>query len=318
LDAGFRDRMEMKAADWIRPWDGREPLAACIVGAPLSKSSISHSGASFTPAAIRSALRSFTTFSADYGVDLQHYPVRDLGDIEMHVTDLAECRSRIHDALLAVYQSMAQTVPLILGGDHSISNPSVQAFAAANPGKTIGMLHFDAHHDVRNLQDGGVTNGTPIRCILESGAVEAQNIVQIGIRGFMNSKAYYDYAVSSGITVITSRDVRRQGMDAVLTRALSIVVERTDLIYVSFDTDVVDQAYAPGCPAIGTGGLSSWDALDALYCLGAVPKVKAIDFVCVDPNVDVRNVTSRLVVQLMLTFLAGVVQRDSQAGTVFS
>jgi formiminoglutamase len=311
-DAIFRDRMETKAADWLTPWNGQEPLTASMIGVPLSKTSISHSGASFTPAAVRSALRSFTTFSVDYGVDLQDDPVRDLGDVHMHATDLAECRHRIHDALLAVYQAMPQTVPLIVGGDHSISSPSVQAFATAHPGQNIGIIQFDAHHDVRNFEDGGLTNGTPIRSILESGAVEGRNIVQIGIRDFMNSKIYYDYTVRSGIRVFTSRDVRRLGMDAVLDQALDFVAERADLIYVSFDTDVIDQAYAPGCPAIGAGGLSSWDALDSLYRLGAIPNVRAIDFVCVDPHVDVRNVTSRLLVQLMLTFLTGMTKRSAK------
>lgn len=306
-DALFRDRMETKAADWLLPWDGREPLAACLIGVPLSKASISHSGACFLPAAVRAALRSFTTFSLEYGVDLQEMPVRDLGDVQLHLTDLAECRRRIYDGLLAVYRSMPGTIALIAGGDHSVSSPSVQAFAAARPDQTVGLIHIDAHHDVRNLEDGGITNGTPIRVMLESGAVLGSNIAQIGIRGFMNAKAYYDYAVGRGIRVFSSRDVRRLGMAEVMRQALAGMA--ADVIYVSVDIDAIDQAYAPGCPAIGTGGLGPWDVLDALYLLGALPKVSAVDFVCVDPTVDVRNVTSRLVVQLMLTFLAGVMHR---------
>ncbi|TVY01020.1 formimidoylglutamase [Paenibacillus cremeus] len=308
-EAIFRDRLETKAADWIQPWDGVEALLAALIGIPLSKTSISHSGASFTPAAIRTALRSFTTFSMEYQVDLQHLPVRDLGDIQMHVTDLAECRRRIYEALLSVFTAMPQTVPLIVGGDHSVSFPSVQAFAEAHPGTTIGVIHFDAHHDVRHPQDGGLTNGTPFRSIVESGAVEGRNIAQIGIRGFMNSEAYYNYAVGSGMHVFTSREVRRQGIDSILRQALAAVTQRAELLYVSFDMDVLDQSFAPGCPAIGTGGLDAWDALDALHHLGTLPQVRAIDFVCIDPNVDVRNVTSRLAVQLMLTFLAGVAKR---------
>jgi formiminoglutamase len=310
-DAIFRDPWETKAADWIRPWDGQESLTAGMIGIPLSKTSISHSGASFTPAAVRTALRSFTTYSIDYGVDLQHMPVRDLGDIQMHVTDLAECRRRIHEALLSVFRAMPLTVPLIIGGDHSISYPSVQAFAEAHSDKNIGLLQFDAHHDVRALEPGGLSNGTPIRSLLESGVVEGRNIAQIGIRNFANSQAYYQYAIQNGISVFTSRDVRRQGMDSVLKQALDIISKRADMIYITFDMDAIDPCFAPGCPAIGPGGLSSWDAMDALYLLGTIPEVRALDVVCVDPNVDVRNVTSRLVVQFLLTFLAGMAQRDT-------
>ena len=308
--AAFRDAMETKVAHWIRQWDGEEELLAGVIGIPLSKPSISHSGASTTPAAVRAAFKSFTTYSMEYGVDLQDLPVRDLGDIQMHVTDIAECHRRIEDSLRGVYQKQPQMIPVIFGGDHSTTCPSMKAFVDRHPGKKVGIVHFDAHHDVRNFEDGGVTNGTPFRGILESGIVEGRNIVQIGIRGFMNSKPYHDYVVSKGVTVFTSRDVRRLGIDEVLDQALRIAGDGTDVLYVSFDVDVIDQAHAPGCPAIGTGGLDPWDALDALHRLGQLPQVQGIDFVCIDPTVDVRNVTTRLAVQFMLAFLAGVAKRD--------
>ncbi|SEO01434.1 formimidoylglutamase [Paenibacillus sp. OV219] len=307
--AAFRDHLETRLSHWIRRWDGQEQLIAGIIGIPLSKSSISLSGASMTPAAVRAAFKSFTTYSLEYGVDLQHMAVRDLGDIQMHVTDIGECHSRIETCLTKLYEKQPSIVPIVIGGDHSISRPSVKAFSARYPGKKVGIIHFDAHHDVRNFEDGGVTNGTPFRGILESGAALGNNIAQIGIRGFMNSKPYHDYVLSKGVHVFTSRDVRISGMDAILAQAIAAVGDGTDAIYVSFDVDVIDQAYAPGCPAIGTGGLNPWDALDALYLLGALPQVRGIDFVCIDPTVDVRNVTSRLAVQFMLSFLAGIASR---------
>ncbi|MBM7566373.1 formimidoylglutamase [Paenibacillus sacheonensis] len=307
--AGFLDRYETKVAHWIRRWDGAEPLLAGIVGVPLSKSSISVSSASTAPAAIRAAFKAFTTYSLEYGVDLQDMAVRDLGDIHMHVTDIAECHRRIEESLRALYEVQPAIVPIVVGGDHSISCPSVKAFAGRYPGRRIGIVHFDAHHDVRNFEDGGVTNGTPFRGILESGFVEGRHIAQIGIRGFMNSKPYHDYAVGKGVRVFTSRDVRRMGIDPILDQALAVAGDGTEAIYVSFDVDVIDQAFAPGCPAIGTGGMNPWDALDALYRLGAVPQVAGIDFVCIDPSVDARNATSRLAVQFMLSFLAGMASR---------
>ncbi|HEU4963610.1 MAG TPA: formimidoylglutamase [Bacilli bacterium] len=308
-EAAFRDRMETKVAHWISRWDGEEELLAGVIGVPLSKPSISLSGASTTPAAVRTAFRSFTTYSMEYEVDLQDLPVRDLGDIQMHVTDNGESHRRIEESLRALYKKQPNLIPVIFGGDHSITAPSVKAFVDRHPGKKVGIVHFDAHHDVRNYEDGGVTNGTPFRTILESGIVEGRNIVQIGIRGFMNSQEYHEYVKSHGVTVFTSRDVRRQGIDAILDQAIQIAGEGTDILYVSFDVDVIDQAHAPGCPAIGTGGMDPWDALDALYRLGQLPQVQGLDFVCIDPTVDVRNVTSRLAVQFMLSFFAGVAKR---------
>ncbi|SFJ70409.1 formiminoglutamase [Paenibacillus sp. UNC496MF] len=308
--AAFKDRMETKVAHWIRRWDGREPLRAGIVGVPLSKPSLSVSGASAAPAAVRAAFKSFTTYSLDYGVDLQDMAVRDLGDIRMHATDMAECRRRIEASLRALYAAQPGIVPVVIGGDHSISLPSVAAFAGRYPGKRIGIVHFDAHHDVRNFEDGGVTNGTPFRGILESGLAEGRNVAQIGIRGFMNAKPYHDYVLEKGVAVFSARDVRRAGIGPALDQALAIACDGTEAVYVSFDVDVIDQAYAPGCPAVGTGGLDPWDAMDALHRLGASPQVAGIDFVCMDPTVDVRNVTSRLAVQFMLSFLAGLAVRS--------
>ena len=103
--------------------------------------------------------------------------------------------------------------------------------------------------------------------------------------------------------------MRRLGIDAILDQALVWAGEGTEAIYVSFDVDVIDQAFAPGCPAISTGGMDPWDALDALYRLGMLPQVQGLDFVCIDPTVDVRNVTSRLAVQFMLSFLSGMAER---------
>ncbi|MFD2168550.1 formimidoylglutamase [Tumebacillus lipolyticus] len=307
--AAFRDHLETKVARWITAWDGEEQLTAGVIGIPLSKPSISVSGASTTPAAIRTAFKSFTTYSLEYGVDLQEMLVRDLGDIEMHVTDNAESHRRIEASLRSLYQKQPDLIPIIFGGDHSITCPSMKAFVDRHPGKKVGIIHFDAHHDVRNFEDGGVSNGTPFRGILESGIVDGKNIVQIGIRGFMNSKPYHDYVTGHGVTVFTARDVHRQGIEQILSQALTIAGDGTDVLYVSFDVDVIDQAFAPGCPAIGTGGMNPWDALDALYHLGTLPQVQGLDFVCIDPTVDVRNVTSRLAVQFMLAFLAGVSKR---------
>lgn len=307
--AVFRDHQETKVAHWIRQWDGHEELLAGIIGLPLSKASISHSGAYSTPAAVRQAFKSFTTYSMEYGVDLQYMAVRDLGDVVMHVTDVAECHKRIEQSLSLLYADQPLLIPIIIGGDHSVTFPSVQAFAKRFPNKKIGIIHFDAHHDVRNYEDGGASNGTPFRGILESGLVEGDRVVQIGIRGFMNAKPYHDFVKSHGVHVFTSRDVRRHGIEEVMDQAIKYASKDTDGIYVSFDVDVMDQAFAPGCPAIGTGGMQPWDAMDALYRLGTVPQIHALDFVCIDPTIDFRNATSRMVVQFMLSFLSGLAIR---------
>ncbi len=132
----------------------------------------------------------------------------------------------------------------------------------------FGIIHFDAHHDVRNFEDGGRTNGTPFRTILESGAVSGKNVVQIGLRDFVNAKAYHEYVLGHGVTVFTARQVFKQGLSAILEQAMTIAGQNTDAIYVSFDMDVLDQSFVPGVPAPSPGGITIWDAIEALEWLG--------------------------------------------------
>nr|WP_245553050.1 arginase family protein [Brevibacillus massiliensis] len=202
----WRDRYETKVAQWLTPWDGEESVEIGFIGIPLSKTSISLSGASMTPNALRELFSAVTTYSIDHDVDLQQLSAKDMGDIQMHVTDLLQCHANIEQGLTNVYRALPHLFPIIAGGDHSITCPSVKAFKKRFQGK-VGIVQIDSHMDVRNLEDGGPTNGTPIRGLIESDTVEGKHIAQIGIHSFANSKPYRDYAVSKGITQFTARQV---------------------------------------------------------------------------------------------------------------
>jgi len=310
--SNWRDRYETKVAQWLTPWDGEEPVDIGFIGVPLSKTSISHSGASMTPNALRELFSAATTYSIDYDVDLQELLARDMGDIQMHVTDLLRCHANIEQGLLNIYQALPNLFPIIAGGDHSITCPSVKAFTKKISGK-VGIVQIDSHMDVRNLQDGGPSNGTPIRGLIESGTVEGKHIAQIGLHSFANSKPYRDYAVSQGITQFTARQVAREGVEPLVEKALEVAGEGTDAIYVTVDMDVLDQAYAPGVPAMVPAGMTSWQLLDAVYLLGQNPKVQGFDVVCVDPMQDPRRATVRMTLHVILTFLAGYMTRSNQS-----
>ncbi|WP_018133570.1 agmatinase family protein [Effusibacillus pohliae] len=304
----WRDRYETKVAQWLLPWDGEEAVEIGFIGVPLSKTSISVSGASLTPNALRELFANVTTYSIDYDVDLQELKARDLGDIQMHVTDLLRCHANIEQGLANVYETLPDLFPIIAGGDHSITCPSVKAFKRRYPGK-IGIVQIDSHMDVRNLEDGGPSNGTPIRGLLESGTVEGRHIAQIGLHSFANSKPYRDYARAQGITQFTARQVAREGIEPIVRQAMAVAGDGTDAIYVTVDMDVLDQAYAPGVPAMVAAGMTSWQLLDAVYLLGQNPQVKGLDVVCVDPVQDPRRATVRTALYVILTFLAGYMKR---------
>ncbi|HET7578305.1 MAG TPA: formimidoylglutamase [Bacillales bacterium] len=301
--AGFRDSEVTKAHELIVPWNGEKIDGFGILGSPLSKPSISHSGAAEAPGAIRKALSSYTTYAIEEEVDLKDLRLHDFGDVNMHVTDLAESQQRIEDTFREVFSASPNMIPIIFGGDHSTSCPSIKAFQATKG--TVGVIQFDAHHDLRNLEDGGPSNGTPFRGLLEAGALKGENLVQIGIRNFSNSWEYHDYGKEHGVTIYTMKDVRERNITDILKESVANLKDKVDVLYVSVDMDVLDQAYAPGCPAIGPDGMDSRTLLEGVAFLGGETMVKGIDIVEIDPTIDFRNMTSRVAAHVVLNFLKG-------------
>ena len=295
----FKDRFTTKANELLRHYDEGKKATFGLVGFPLSKPSISHSGASLAPTAIRNSLASFSTYSGEEGRELTD-ELLDFGDVLMHPTDVEESQQRITVALTEVLATGAASQWFFLGGDHSISYSSIKALAANH---TIGVLHFDAHHDLRNTEDGGPTNGTPFRRLIEDDIVTGERISQIGIRDFMNAKEYHDFANQHGIQVYTMEQVRELGIIYIMERELNRFSRLADFIYLSVDMDVLDQAFAPGCPAIGPGGMDTQTLLRGVEVAAKHPLVQAMDIVEIDPTQDIRDMTSKTAAYLILTYI---------------
>ena len=305
----WNDRHELRVNNWIEPWDFASPLDVGIVTVPVSKTSILPNGAYAAPNALRDAWAIFTTFTPDYDVDLSSMRVRELGDISTPILDLVQGLADIQEALHACMSQPEGFFPLIIGGDHAITAPAVRAYCAAHPDQQVGLIHFDAHNDVR-VMDHGPTNGTPIRGILESGVrVRGSNLVQFGIHGFMNASYYKRWVEGQGGTIYTARAIRQEGIERITRSALEIAGRDTDAIYVTVDIDVLELGYAPGTAAATADGLPPTDLLEALFILGQDPRVAAIDFVELDPNRDVAEITTRTFGSAILTFLAGLFLR---------
>lgn len=301
----WNDRYELRVNNWMEPWDFASPLDVGIITVPFSKTSILPNGAHAAPNALREAWAIFTTFTPDYDVDLAALRVRELGDVSTPILDLYAGLENIQESLLACMSQPEGFFPLIIGGDHAITAPAVSAYCHAHPDQQVGLIHFDAHNDVR-VMDHGPTNGTPIRGILESGVrVRGSNLVQFGIHGFMNASYYKRWVEGQGGTIYTARAIRQHGIEPMIASALEIAGRGTDAIYVTVDIDVLELGYAPGTAAATADGLSPADLLEALFVLGQDPRVAAIDFVELDPNRDVAEITTRTFGSAILTFLAG-------------
>lgn len=305
----FQDRFETRVSNWIEPWDFESDLDVGIIAVPFNRAAISTNSANLTPNAVRDVFAGLTTYSPDFDVDLAPLRVRELGEVATPIADPLGAIEVIEETLVACFGLRLNFFPIIFGGDHSISAPAVRAWCRAHPGRRVGLIHFDAHNDVR-VMDHGPTNGTPIRGILESSAgVVGRNLVQLGIHGFMNASYYKRWVEGKGGTIITAREIRRQGIEDVVRRALEIAGDRTDSIYVTVDIDVLELAYAIGTGVASPEGISPIDLLEALFMLGLDPRVQAIDFVELDPRRDIAAVTTRTYAAAVLTFLAGLYVR---------
>ena len=290
-----------RASDWLAAGGASAGRRLGVVGVPLSRTSISPSGASETPAAVRAALRRFATFHAGLDVDLEALSVTDVGDLHVGPLD-GEVALRAVDAGVAGLPSFDLLV--LLGGDNAVTRPAMRALM---PLATSGLLTLDAHHDVRGFH-AGPTNGTPVRGLIEDGLPGA-SVVQVGIAELTNSRAYRSWCDDHRIVVVSAGAARDQGVGAVVRRELDRLAATCASLYVDLDVDVVDRSFVPGCPGARPGGLQPWELLEAAVEAGRHPAVRAVDIVEVDATADSTGVTVDLAAMCLLSVAAGLAAR---------
>jgi len=285
-------------------WAGAdiEQPAGClkIIGAPLRLGSITPGRCDLAPAAVRKALERYSPWDAAHNRSLGDLAVRDLGDLDVAGLSPEQALRPVRDAVEGALTGADAVI--LLGGDNSVTRPG--ALGLPN----CGVITFDAHFDLRDL-DRGLTNGNPIRALLADG-VPGTRIAQIGIQSFANSKAYGDVARAAGITYFTAELVRSRGIEEVVAEALALMGDAP--VYVDLDLDVLDRAFAPASPGSRPGGLSPAEVRAAARLCGAHPSVRVIDFVEIDPEMDVRDATSLAAAACLLEFAAGVRERCSR------
>ena len=277
-----------------------------VVGVPSSKASLSPSRADLAPLVIRDRLHRFSTFHGELGIDFDAVKVRDLGNWPVSELD----RVPLIGELLRLASGLpAADLHLFLGGDNAITRPLVAT--RSDELDRVGLITFDAHHDVRSL-DNGPTNGTPIRGLIEEHGLPGQNVVQIGIHSFANSGAYRAYSEENGITTVTVDQLERIGINTAVDVALSQLSASCEFIYVDVDIDVLDRAFAPGCPGSRPGGLTVRQLAAGVVRCAAHPAVTAMDFVEVDPEADIDNQTLDVMAHLVLSAVAGYATRANR------
>jgi formiminoglutamase len=293
-----------RASEWLAgrraPYSQRK---LAVLGVPSAMGSITPGRCDLAPAAVREALYRFSTYDVDTGDDLESVAAIDRGDLAVEKMGVAEAFEPITDGVRSALKGVDALI--LLGGDNSITRAGVHGLGVAL--ERCGLLTFDAHLDLRDL-GGGLTNGNPVRALLRDG-LPGRNIVQMGLQPFANSRQYHEVALDAGITVISSGECRRRGVETVVDRALAQLAQHCDAIYVDFDIDVLDRAYAPACPGARPGGITPAELRSAARICGENAKVRIADLVEVDPECDVARVTIYAMCMCLLGFASGVACR---------
>ena len=272
------DPLWPRAASWFTAQSQGE-VDIALIGAGAHLSAITPNNAHQTPAAIRDALLRYSTWNQTCQIDFADFlQGADFGDVS-HPDDQGATIVELESAL---YKS---NFLVILGGDNSITYSGVCALAKTVGGfDKVGLITLDAHHDVRE----GISNGSPIRQLIEAG-LSGENIVQIGISDFANSKAYAKRVREYGIHVIDRARMRNESLQEIAASAIAIAGENHRAIYLDIDMDVCDRSAVPACPASVPGGLSADEIRQLVALLTADPRVRAADITEIDASIDATD-----------------------------
>ncbi|HEX5630591.1 MAG TPA: arginase family protein [Acidimicrobiia bacterium] len=299
----IHDPLWPRADSWLA--GGAADPDLVVVGVPSSSASLSPSEAWRFPAEFRAALGRLAVFDGETGADLRTVSVSDLGDWPVDGLDMHTMPGEVVAAARALDP---QPVKAFLGGDNAITRPLVNGLSRGDL-SAVGILTIDAHHDVR-VTTGGPSNGSPIRGLIEDGLPPGR-VVQVGIHSFANSAEYRQYCTEHGIEVVTMTTVDEVGAGWVVTSALADLARRCEWIYVDVDIDVLDLAFAPGCPGARPGGMTPRQLAAACRAAGTHPAVRAVDFVEVDPTRDRDGLTVMNAATAFLAFVSGLAMREA-------
>ncbi|MEM7569374.1 MAG: agmatinase family protein [Pseudomonadota bacterium] len=258
-------------------------VEVAILGAPLDMGS-GWRGARHGPLAMRVMGRGFG--GTDVATMVNPGEVLNIVDYGDAAIDQMSTERSMKEVRRVVREiAKTGTVPIIVGGDHSLEYPNVAAMADVYGKGKIGVVHFDAHLDTGRGRPHLMSHGQPIYRLMREAHVRPEDYIQVGLRAHY-SKQYYEWQKLIGMRYHTMAEVERRGWDATLDRVLKEASENTDYLYVSFDVDVLDPGFEPGTGTPVSGGLDMREAITIIRRLCAESNLIGFDIVELAPELD--------------------------------
>jgi agmatinase len=291
---------------------GKMDVAIC--GVPWDATASGRSGTNHGPLAIRSC-----DYKGGYGRAHFHLDTRVDAFEELNICDYGDAPIKTGNTY-ATFEGIRKfvgtivnsgAIPIILGGDHATTWPSATAVADHYGYGKVGIVHFDAHADTGTDTPGTLaSHGTPIRKLIESGAIPGKNFVQVGLRGYWPDQTTIDWMNQQRMRTHFMAEIDHDGFDKVLERAVDEALDQADHLYISLDIDVADPAFAPGTGTPEPGGITSSDVLKAVRRLSAEVGIVGMDIVEVSPPYDDKGeITALLANRAVREALTGIAMR---------
>jgi len=281
-----------------------EGLDACFIGVPMDIGTSNRAGTRHGPRQIRAESCMLRPYNMATGAaPFDRLQVADIGDVAINTFDLKKSVLLIEAAFDKVLAH--DCVPLTLGGDHTLTLPILRAMAKKHG--PVALVHIDAHADINEHMFGeAIAHGTPFRRAFEEGLLAADRVFQIGLRGTGYSPDDFDWSRRQGFTVVPAEDCWQKSLVPLMDEVRARIGDHP--VYLTYDIDSLDPAFAPGTGTVEIAGLSTWQALEIIRgCKGL--NLIGGDLVEVSPPYDPSGNTALIGANLlyeMLCVLPGV------------
>ncbi len=279
--------------------DSAKGLDFAIAGAPFDTASSFRSGSRFGPNAIRNISAMMKPNNVILQVNImENLKGGDIGDFNVTPGYIHPTYDAIEAGVAGILEENA--VPIVLGGDHSITLAELRAVAKKYG--PVALVHFDSHSDLCDEVFGQKYNhGTPFRRAIEEGLIDPAHSIQIGMRGSLYDPNEHKMAADLGMLLIPAHKVREMGFEALIKTAMERVGDKP--VFLTFDIDFVDPAYAPGTGTPEVAGFTSYESLSLVRAIKDMNFV-GFDIVEVLPAYDSGEVTAYLAANIVFEYLS--------------
>lgn len=232
----------------------------------------------------------------------------DYGDVAVDQLSVERSLGHIREMVREV--AATGSIPMIVGGDHSLMYPDVAGIVDVYGAGNVGVIHFDAHYDAGAGSGHLLSHGQPVKRLFDEKLVPGPNFIQVGLRGYWPGQSGFEWMQKEGLRYHPMAEIEQKGWQAVMDRVLAEALEKgPEFIFISFDVDVLDPAYMPGTGTPEPGGLTTREAFPIVRGLCAAKEIVGFELVELNPLVDPGYTSAQNSNRVLAECLTGIAMR---------